>query len=37
MNRDISALEGLIQEIEADENAAPVLSIEDFLGRARQP
>jgi hypothetical protein len=37
MNRDISAIEALITSIEADENAAPVRSIEDFLGRAGQP
>lgn len=32
-NRDIEALEALIKEIEADENAPPAVSIEEFMGR----
>jgi hypothetical protein len=29
--------ENLIQEIEADQNPAPVLSIEEFVGKKGQP
>ena len=32
-NKDIQAIERLIKEIEADKNSAPVLSIEEFIGR----
>lgn len=37
MDRDILAIEALIREIEADESTGPVLSIEEFVGRERQP
>jgi hypothetical protein len=29
--------EKLIKELEADQNPAPVLSIEEFVGKKRQP
>jgi hypothetical protein len=37
LNKDIEAIEKLIKEIEADQNPAPVLSIEEFTGRKLQP
>jgi hypothetical protein len=36
-NKDILAIEQLIKEIEADQNLAPVVSIEEFLGKKGQP
>jgi hypothetical protein len=36
-NKDILAIEKLIEQIEADKNPAPVLSIEEFTGRKLQP
>ncbi len=36
-DRDISAIEGLIKGIEADEHAAAVQSIEEFLGKTGRP
>jgi hypothetical protein len=35
-NQDILAIEKLIKEIEADQNPAPVLSIEEFIGKKGQ-
>ena len=35
-NKDILATEKLIKEIEADNNPAPVLSIEEFTGKSKQ-
>ena len=37
VNRDIAALEALIKEIEADEDAPPVVSMEEFIGRGGKP
>jgi hypothetical protein len=37
LNPDIQAIEKLIKEIEADQNAAPVVSIEEFIGKKGQP
>ncbi len=37
LNKDIEAIEELIKEIEADQNPVPVLSIEEFIGKKRQP
>jgi len=37
LNRDILAIEKLIQAIEADKNPAPVLSIEEFTARKEHP
>jgi hypothetical protein len=36
-NKDILAIEKLIQEIEADQNPAPVQSIQEFTGKKGQP
>ena len=36
-NKDILAIEQLIKEIEADQNAALVVSIEEFIGKKGQP
>ncbi len=36
-NKDILAIEKLIQEIEADQNPVPVQSIEEFIGKKGQP
>lgn len=36
-NKEILAIEKLIKEIEADQNPAPVLSIEEFIGKKGQP
>jgi hypothetical protein len=37
LKADIQAIEKLIKEIEADQNPAPVLSIEEFIGKKGQP
>ena len=37
LNPDILAIEKLIKEIEADKKPAPVLSIEEFIGKKGQP
>jgi hypothetical protein len=34
-NKDILAIERLIKEIEADQNPAPMLSIEEFTGKKK--
>lgn len=37
LNADTLVIEQLIKEIEADQNAAPVVSIEEFVGKKGQP